>query len=194
MKPSYHIPPFIPLLLLQTPRDARSDCRVSWNVGCGERSTTSTVTFSLDEEPGLPNAYSAAVVFHWGSAASFHSPAATYAAGETHEITQEQTYGRDGEYFAGYAVTFGLEAGSCASRTFEGYAIVTFDDEARSCVLEEVPPGEVPRASTDVSVVNKYFLRPFAFRRRGMARSSHKSRVIEILRVSYPSFSHQLLE
>lgn len=125
--------------LLSRPTAVTSICRVTWQVGCGQKTVTSNVTFYLlDDTPGadVASRYDADVTFHWGQGqASTDLGTRAYATGETIEIlSKPYEYATDGEYYAGYAVTFGEGSGrGCEGRTFEGYARVTFDDAARTC-------------------------------------------------------------
>lgn len=127
-----------------------SKCHVSWQVGCGQKSVSSNVTFYLlDDNDDTSNGggasnsnnieseYDAHVIFHWGPSPAIDVTslsAQSYTTNNINTRLESHDYPTDGSYYTGYSVRFGSGSGiGCEGKTFEGYSLVTFDDEKRNC-------------------------------------------------------------
>jgi hypothetical protein len=109
--------------------------------------TTTTILF-LDVEDADVSTYDADISFHWGQARDTKiSHTYTANSGEV-RVLRSHTWDEDGDYYAGYTVSFAGGIG-CQKRLHRDYFVVWFGD---GCGFSEFEGSTVPTMSAaDVS-------------------------------------------
>ena len=107
--------------------------------------TTKTILF-LSVEDADVSTYDADISFHWGQAEDMTvSDTYTANAGEE-EVSSSHTWDEDGDYYAGYTVSF--EGGiGCEKRFHQGAYVVYFPIDEGDCLFYESEGSAIPTMS-----------------------------------------------